>query len=532
MGNRLKHLFITAVAVIALFGSSIVAHADSGDAWVPDVSNIGVGKTSFFLAEDTQGNYLSTRTGGSEVADGSHDSWWCNDFTSTQCDLNKNSTWFEQYSILPHCESDKQRNCVSALSITLPGKDQVDAQFVRNIEGIKFAPIDSLGLYEATTVSLWNAPNAPSVGGSTDYAVNVRARLHYSTQDQRFITESMSAIVMPYRVLQDARYTFPVGSTIQNAKGTKNLGVAISGIAHECVWNETGKCGVLQDFVDGTIVKLSTRITNEIGGWFKGRLEQPNISVTPLDKFTNLVSVEAKAATVPRMQVAISRESAPADINDIFVHSGVMGDIFSGQPALSDSSGQMAWTYLSKFKSYAKDTAAATTRLWSFASVPAGSGSNCLSDTDKVLGIVTTNSMVYEGKAPAFKSGYINYTVGGLHFMPDGKTPVTGSYDLVMRSTVARCLYGFSTAPISATISIIDSSEAGSIATTSFNESNGWVHFSAKGFGFSVPQIKVKITQSKNAKVTITCVSKKNVKLTKRITAVKPACPTGYKLKK
>ena len=529
----MKKLFAALIAAIAIFTTLSPAAADSFDAWVPDVSNIGQGKTSFFIAEDTQGNNLSVRTGGREVLNNGSDTWWCDSFTSSNkpsCDLKDSSAWYNAYVVLPNCKSAAQENCIESLSLTLPGKDPVEASYVRNIAGITFAPMESVGLYESSTISLWSAPNAPSAGGLTDYAVNVRTQMAYNQDTQKFETIGMTSIVMPYRTVQGSRYMTPKAETIQNSKGTTNLGVGINGIAQECVFNEAGLCGIMQNFTSGTIAKLTSRISNEVGGWFKGRLQKPNIAVSKFSSKNNKITVEAQAVTVARLQTAVSKDQAPAGIQDIFVRSGVMGAIWSGQPAMTDSQGEMAFTYLNTFRNFAKETSAATSTLWSFGTVSAGRGSSCLADTSKVLGIVTTNATVYDGEAPAFANGQINYTVGGLHFMPDGVTPVSGTYDLVMRSESARCLYGFSSAPISASINVVDSSGEASTAVTSFTEKDGWMHFAANGFHFSTPQIKVKLTQSK--KKTITCINVKKPSLKKTVTALKPTCPSGYRLKK
>ena len=78
------------------------------------------------------------------------------------------------------------------------------------------------------------------------------------------------------------------------------------------------------------------------------------------------------------------------------------------------------------------------------------------------------------------------------------------------------------------------------------SEKDGWLKMKAAGFTFSEKQIKVKITQEPSAtstpapaasatpaavtkkKSTITCVKGK---LTKKISAVSPKCPTGFKRK-
>jgi hypothetical protein len=72
------------------------------------------------------------------------------------------------------------------------------------------------------------------------------------------------------------------------------------------------------------------------------------------------------------------------------------------------------------------------------------------------------------------------------------------------------------------------------------NEKDGWLKMTAGGFTFSTPSIKVKLSQEAPAtsaapaakpvakKTTITCVKGKT---TKKVTAIKPTCPTGYKKK-
>jgi hypothetical protein len=117
-----------------------------------------------------------------------------------------------------------------------------------------------------------------------------------------------------------------------------------------------------------------------------------------------------------------------------------------------------------------------------------------------VLGIVTTNAAVYYGRAPEFRNGFLNYEVAGMHYLPGGLELSQGSYDLVMRSDLARCLYGFSNAPLSASVSVVNNKGQRSFATTVVSEKNGWLKMAAYGFTFSKKVIKVKITKAKKKK--------------------------------
>jgi hypothetical protein len=122
----------------------------------------------------------------------------------------------------------------------------------------------------------------------------------------------------------------------------------------------------------------------------------------------------------------------------------------------------------------------------------------------------------------------LNYRVAGLHYAADGKTLNEGVYDMVIKSTVARCIYGFSSAPISASISVTSAEGEAKVATTVVREKDGWVKLAAYGFTYSSPTISVKLTQAAPTKTTITCVKGK---VTKKVTASAPKCPTGYKKK-
>jgi hypothetical protein len=108
-----------------------------------------------------------------------------------------------------------------------------------------------------------------------------------------------------------------------------------------------------------------------------------------------------------------------------------------------------------------------------------------------------------------------------------------------MRSDYARCLYGFTSAPISASVSILSADGTSQVATTVLGERDGWLYLSANNFTFSSPTVKVKLTQEAPSKAdasksspsalnTITCVKGKTLK---KVTAFNPKCPSGYKKK-
>jgi hypothetical protein len=93
---------------------------------------------------------------------------------------------------------------------------------------------------------------------------------------------------------------------------------------------------------------------------------------------------------------------------------------------------------------------------------------------------------------------------------------------------------------VKATISIVGAGDS-PIATVVTGEKNGWLSLSANGFTFSEKTLQVKLSQDAPAatptpiaapaaakKTSITCVKGKT---SKKVTAVKPKCPAGYKKK-
>ena len=160
---------------------------------------------------------------------------------------------------------------------------------------------------------------------------------------------------------------------------------------------------------------------------------------------------------------------------------------------------------------------------------------------------MTTNAMAYSWSPPALKDGFLSYRVAGAHLDVDGSV-YKGTYNLSMNADSAKCIYGFTDAPIQATVSITkEGGETTNIATELLSIQKGWMNLSANNFTFSDPTIRIKLTQEKVAatptpsatpsptpskaavkKVTITCIKGKTKKV---VTGTKPVCPTGYKKK-
>jgi len=222
------------------------------------------------------------------------------------------------------------------------------------------------------------------------------------------------------------------------------------------------------------------------------------------------------------------------------------------------TSGENSMETLALWIPQIKDKASATQSTWTFYTLPRWELSNsntCIKDADDLVGFVTTNAAAYSAGPPAFNSELqsLDYKVIAPHHTAKGEV-FRGTYDLKIRASVARCIYGFNESPIQGSISILAEDGSMQVATQTINESKGWLSLSANGFTYSSPTISAKLTQKAPEPVvvapaasptptptptakaattkkvsTITCRKVTKIKVVKKVTAVSPKCPSGYR---
>jgi hypothetical protein len=443
------------------------------------------------------------------------------------CSLAGGETIFLASQILPVCASSAQENCVESLKFGLEGSELSSASYVRNVAGQTYPEVDR-GLYAGSTVSIWDAPGLVHAGGTTKYVVQAKTEMTFDKRTNSYKAFELTASILPFK---EKSGSYKASKLVMNTDG--QLGINGWGMKAGCAYTEDGFCGALQDFADKSRFELSLRISNDITGWFRGRIQDPAVSIEKFSATNNRIVMRATSVKVPRFAAVVSKANTSERGVALLTDSSRTGspELFKGNTIRSVAPQYNGIEWIDEFRDVAKDTAAAITTHWNFSTLAGGGENNaCFADKSRVVGVVTTNATAMEPATPEFRNGLLTYKVAGLHYAPDGKTLNEGSYDLVMRSDVARCLYGFSKAPLSATVSVIGEGGENKVATTVVSEKDGWLKLAAYGFTFSSPTISVKLSQAKasTVKTTITCVKGK---LTKKITAVGPKCPAGYKKK-
>ena len=187
----------------------------------------------------------------------------------------------------------------------------------------------------------------------------------------------------------------------------------------------------------------------------------------------------------------------------------------------------------SAYEPYFSNTAKSLASLWKISgegnlNLQRFNTSECVSQ-GKIDGILATNATQYSPTPPVFveSSQELSYQLAAPHFK-NGTEEFKGTYSLVISEKLARCIWGNSLTNASARVTILNPDGKTSVVTQTLKRLSGFYYFDINGFGFSAPTIRIKLTQDANTKTTITCVKGK---LSKKVTAVKPICPTGYKKK-
>lgn len=401
----------------------------------------------------------------------------CRTIDDPICDFSKPGYGPTASLSMPFCESATAEDCIEGVTFSRATESLV-AEFFGNVPGQPaFLADEKTQLYRGGVAPIFRVPSAPHAGGDL-YMISGRATLNYQVQDKRFKTNDFYLYVIPVSI-QSASY----------ARGFGN--------ATPCIWGTSEVCGVKHDFPEGLRIGIDLRLTKDIGGWFLGRMQGPEVKVEPFSVRNNKLSVVASPVEVARFAYKAPKSQFTLDDLRAAGNVGGLDTFFQGDsPARIGNSGYDTSNFglLNHYRERVKDTAIGVTTHWGLRTTSTSSANGCLADNSKVLGVVSTNAMVYDGFAPKFSNGFLDYRVAGLHLMPDAKTPVVGTYDLVMRSETARCLYGFTNAPVSATVTITGTGNL-NVATTQVAERDGWLRLAAYGFTFSEKGIRVALTQ-------------------------------------
>lgn len=454
---------------------------------------------------------------------------------------------------LPACSVDSSFDCIKAVWAVDSSGKKIDGQYLNSLPvtgTTDRAAIASLKLSAARGFGgLWKIPGVLNSGGEDNYFVSARSNGWIYKKSGEALNASQVSFgplmtgIIPVKPVTGSYKPMESRPTWGRLGATMDSGPKYSPDGQRCTVVDTGICELPQDFPDGYRFGMSVQLTQRINGWFHGRIARPSIAIEPSSN-GQLITIEAEPVKISTLDFMIPNAEIPESVRKVIfadVDWGIMGGANEGmQTMLNGLDNAQTMEIMTAMLPTIGDKATKTTQYWSFRTLTGWNNqevTRCSGSSTQVGGVVTTNALTYSAGPPTYnkETGALEYKVASPHYEADGKEAI-GTYDLAVKSDVARCIYGFSSAPISATISILNDSGEQKIATTIVNERNGWLYLSAKGFTFSSPTIRVKLTQATTAgaakpvakKTSITCIKGK---ATKKVSGVNPKCPAGYKKK-
>ncbi|MEY3625050.1 MAG: hypothetical protein RL696_431 [Actinomycetota bacterium] len=395
---------------------------------------------------------------------------------------------------MPVCETDASDWCISDVRLYRAGEQQVSAKLIRSVEGNTTPAVESHGVPEGGTTSLWEAgPGSGFEGlkvavfGSAEFRnLEVdRPSSQAPSRGKNYLAYEFAMQVEPYVQGDPGRGVPPMGFTpLSTSPGVGNWYRPF----RPCVWEDKQGCGVKIDHPEGLRIGLTIRSKPPIGKFFNGRVSDPALNVTK-DGSATVLELDANPISVPQVAVVFDNASGLREKLG-FTREGTQFHMTKPyyEPALKS---------LDVLREHTGDAASGQNTFWRVAAIGSDLGNPCYQDYG-VAGMVFTNATTFEGMAPPqFKDGFLNYKVAGMHYLPDGKTEFEGTYDLLLKSEVARCLYRYSNAPVSANVTVVGTSGEQKVASTVVSEKDGWLKLAAYGFTFSENKIQVRLSQPK-----------------------------------
>jgi hypothetical protein len=488
----------------------------------------------------------------------------CTKIGDVGCEANK---YFQYNALLGACDSQLTTNCVSKVfAIDAAGKE-IAGNVLDAFPGktpYSYKGDASVGLPEGSSALVVEFPGITHAGGN-EFLVVAYMQGYRSFNESKFsVQDFKSAIFAISRIPEGCSTTTPETTIRSDHKlgGRAVRGGGCGGSSNGstklgCVMASATHCALPWALPLDVTFGYSLKLQEKIKGWLHGRLSEASASISKADDSDQILTIQGKPSVVPGIHAWYLKSNLPTELAKFYSTRSATelnamgggwpsadGKLFDGPDGLPYSIMKEGFGYdEGSFKevlpwiSATGDKATYAPTVWSVRAMLSGQFESCMKGSDSLSGIVSTNSTMYIGAPPTFdkESQSLDYKVMSPHSLPDG-TEFKGSYDLVIKSDVARCIYGFSSAPVSAKISILSADGTTQVATTIFNERNGWMYLTARGFTFSSPTVRVKLTQeaaktpntSAPKKSTITCVKGKS---SKKVTAVKPACPSGWKKK-
>ena len=332
--------------------------------------------------------------------------------------------------------------------------------------------------------------------------------------------------------VENSEYTYFVAPTF------------LANLGNYCTYILTpeGLCWSTGSYDSDTKIVLSVKLAKPPLGWFSGRITEPTVKVsTSADSRTQVIFTGTSQA-VPSIH-RIYNYSNLVERNKLdLISKSVPWLAWGTQNIEGKEQAYSVYTFTSQSMTEFRnallgdpslDNADTVQNFWRVDSRPyalSPVAPRCFESM--FTGLVSSNSMTYENSVPSWnaQTSSLIYGISSPHTAL-GKEFI-GRYDLLISKQAGQCLWNLKTLSPSAVISVTSATGEKKVFSASSSISDGFYKFTATGFTFSANTISIKLVSENPTptpvKKTITCTKGKTQK---KVSAVNPKCPAGYKKK-
>ena len=413
-----------------------------------------------------------------------------------------NAIKFIVFAILQPCKNESDTFCINEVYANT-SRGKVSGIFLENLPATTasdYVGDNSIGLPTGGPPTIWQIPGVKNASGSDTYTVMVSSRGGGS--------RSSTAVAPEFTFFEWSSAIY--ATSFKNGRFTEANGWGSGGDTGVggCATTSQTKCAFRESFnTDGTSFGISLRFPKSPTSWFYGRLTKQSTTITKNKSGSGItLNISGEPTVVPVVYGKVPWKSLPEDLQKFYG----TGDFPAGGKiyGISDPNEWNVTHYASSsnfsiLKSWLpiiKDSAVALTTQWFVKASPFGTGPECKSAENSVVGLVSSNATAYVPGPPSFnkETQSLEYQVGAPHLTPSGNV-FRGTYDLAIQGVYARCIYGFSeNAPVKATVSVVTENGEEIAADEQVGEKEGWFYLRAANFTFSSPKLRVKLVQVSN----------------------------------
>ncbi len=575
----MKFRVVFIIAMVALLAPSLSYAADTSDEQyksleMPGANSLGYQANESNFAKTESSSWFNFTTSDGTPSGKLTQVSICNTGKEPGCEFTVHAMY---RAVLPACVGDSDINCISEITAVSADGKSLKVNPISTFPEVRYQDFEgdlSLGVPRGSGAVLVSIPEAPHAGGD-NYLMKLVVTSN-RTQESGGIygVPSVSATFMAVKVVEGK--FFGSRTETNTASYLRAQGVSVSSFsdlaagespdprAEACAMSSTKQCALPYPLPQDISFGFSARFSFQLTGWMHGRMRDASIKLERKSETVNLLTVSARPIKVPVLDVVKSVDDLPDSLLTHFApldwagetRRYPLGTTPQGTRVEQSEKDRVGLKNLSfkfintrfdagsmkdflQWLPIAGDKAAALPTQWRVATMTdRGSGvvQECLNKSNTLAGLVTTNSTMYLDGPPTFDAAKssLDYKVAATHFEADGKTVFKGTYELLMSSSVARCIYKFTNAPVNASVSVTSESGEPNVATTVVREKDNWLTLGAYNFTFSAPTVSVKLTQEKAMVITPAKPAVKKIicvkgKVTKVVTTAK--CPSGYKKK-